>query len=126
VFGKHHPQLGHQAATIGEKSFSSGSQTCLIPQQESPTLSESAKTQHKGFTFAEKWIIWSVFCLLLALSTHWLIFPALQLISWGIVRWRWQMQQRIPPAKRYTAILALAAGGALLAWLIILLRALRE
>jgi hypothetical protein len=94
-----------------------------MPQQEPPTLSAPSRIQQKGFTIAEKWIVWSVFCLLLALSAHWLIFPALQLMSWGFVRWRWQAQQRIPIAKRFVAVLTLAAGGILLAWLIMLLGA---
>ena len=87
-------------------------------------MDKADKSRHKGFTFAEKWIIWAVFCLLLALSTHMLIFPALQLLSWGIVRWRWQAQHQIPVAHRFTAMLALVAGGVLLGWLVMQLRAL--
>ncbi|MGH7493436.1 MAG: hypothetical protein ACREOO_13735 [bacterium] len=122
--------LGHKAANVrkNSKSFilpteTSNSQTYHMPQQEFPTLSESGKTEQKGFTFAEKWIIWAVFCLLLALSTHGLIFPALQLASWGLVRWQWQAKQKTPLWQRGMAMLALIAGAALLYWAVILLRA---
>ncbi len=94
-----------------------------MPHQKSHQLDASAKTPQRGFTFAEKWIIWSVLCLLLALSTHWLIFPGLQFLAWGIVRWRWQAQHRVPLAKRYIAIIAFMAGLVLAYGAIVLLRA---
>lgn len=39
----------------------------------------------RGFTVAEKWIIWGVFCLLVALSTYrFSVFAGLMLLSAGI------------------------------------------
>jgi len=39
----------------------------------------------KGFTSAEKWIIWGVFCLLVGLSTHrFSVFVGLMLFSVGV------------------------------------------
>jgi len=39
----------------------------------------------RGFTVGEKWIIWGVFCLLIALSTHrFSVFAGLMLFSMGV------------------------------------------
>ncbi len=39
----------------------------------------------RGFTVGEKWIIWGVFCLLIALSTHrFTVFAGLMLFSMGV------------------------------------------
>ena len=78
------------------------------------------ESKQRGFTFAEKWIIWTVFCLLIALSTNFLLFPVLQLLSWGVVRWRWYKKEKIPFFKRGLAVLAVIAGAVLLAWVIAL------
>lgn len=88
--------------------------------QKSRATATAEKNKQRGFSFAEKWIIWSVFCLLIALSTHLLLFPALQLISWGIVRWRWYAKQKISVFKRGLAVFAFGAGAILLAWVIAL------
>jgi len=92
-----------------------------MPSQKSHALSKPNKSQRQGFAFAEKWIIWSVLCLLLALSTHWLIFPALQLLAWGLVRWRWQAQQRLAFVQRWPAIIAFISGGILLYYAVLAL-----
>jgi hypothetical protein len=76
----------------------------------------------KGFTVAEKWIICSVFFLLLGLSTHLLVFPALLLISWSLVRWKWQMQLKASLVKQLMTLLVLCAGAGLLAWAVAILR----
>ena len=83
-------------------------------------VSAPDKSKQRSFTFAEKWIIWSVFCLLIALSTNWLLFPAMQLLSWGIVRWRWYKKEKISVLKRGLAVLAFIVGAVLLAWVIAL------
>lgn len=92
----------------------------LMSQLKPRALNEAEKSKPRGFSFAEKWIIWSVFCLLIALSIHLLLFPALQLLSWGLVRWRWYAQQKISVFKRGLAVLAFGAGAVLLAWTIAL------
>lgn len=61
-----------------------------------------------------------MFCLLIALSTNWLLFPAMQLLSWGIVRWRWYKKEKISVLKRGLAVLAFIVGAVLLAWVIAL------
>lgn len=91
-----------------------------MSQHKSRTLDDAEKDKSRGFSFAEKWIIWSVFCLLIALSTHLLLFPALQLIAWSIVRWRWYAKQKISVFKRGFAVLAFGAGAIFLAWAIAL------
>ncbi|NUO79539.1 hypothetical protein HUU05_05635 [candidate division KSB1 bacterium] len=91
-----------------------------MPQQKTQPATEVDPSKKRGFSFAEKWIIWSVFCLLIALSTHLLLFPALQLLSWSVVRWRWYGKNKIPIFKRGLAVLALFAGAILLAWTIAL------
>lgn len=41
----------------------------------------------RGFTAAEKWVIWGVFCLLVGLSTHrFTVFVGLLLLSLGFNR----------------------------------------
>lgn len=46
--------------------------------------SKKAPTK-KGFTTAEKWIIWGVFCLLVGLSTYrFTVFSGLMILSLGI------------------------------------------
>lgn len=91
-----------------------------MPPAHAPKPSQ--QTQPRSFTFAEKWIIWSVFCLLLALSTHWLFFAALQLLAWGVVRWRWQASQKTAFVRRWPAMIAFAAGAALFYHAAVLLR----
>lgn len=97
--------------------------TQIIPHmslQKSRATADAGNGKQRGFSFAEKWIIWSVFCLLIALSIHLLLFPALQLLSWGIVRWRWYAKQKISVFKRGLAVLAFGAGAIFLAWAIAL------
>ncbi|MEK7728461.1 MAG: hypothetical protein AAB354_08615 [candidate division KSB1 bacterium] len=91
-----------------------------MSQYQPQPVNSPDKSKQRGFTFAEKWIIWSVFCLLIALSTQLLLFPALQLLSWGVVRWRWYKKEKISFFKRGLAVLAFLAGAVLLAWVIAL------
>jgi hypothetical protein len=74
------------------------------------------KKSLRGFSAAEKWVIWSVFCLLVGLSSHWLVFPALLLISWSVVRFRWYKQERTAWRQRWPSLLALLAGVGLILW----------
>ena len=75
-----------------------------LKESSSPSATVSAEKagEHdtqRGFTVAEKWVIWTVFCLLVGLSSHLLIFPALLRLSWrddhekvcaGIMARRWR------------------------------------
>ncbi|MDZ7269743.1 MAG: hypothetical protein ONB48_20825 [candidate division KSB1 bacterium] len=70
----------------------------------------------RGFTFAEKWIIWSVFCLLLALSTSLWLFPALLLFSWSGARIRALALQHAAWRRYTTPLLTLLLAAALLWW----------
>ncbi len=48
-------------------------------------MSQPAEKAKRGFTSAEKWIIWAVFCLLVALSSHrFTVFAGLMLVSAGV------------------------------------------
>jgi len=73
----------------------------------------------RGFTPVEKWILWLVFCLLISLSIHLLLFPALLLLSWSTIRWRWQAREQAPAIHRLPTIIAFLAGAGVL-WLAIL------
>lgn len=44
----------------------------------------------------------------------------MQLLSWGIVRWRWYKKEKISIFKRGFAVLAFLIGAVLLAWVIAL------
>ncbi len=47
--------------------------------------SDNVEQQKRGFTTAEKWIIWAVFCLLVGLSTSRIsVFAGLMFLSAGI------------------------------------------
>ena len=48
-------------------------------------MARAGSQRKSGFTYAEKWIIWGVFCLLLGLSTsRFTVFAGLLLASAGI------------------------------------------
>jgi len=76
--------------------------------QATSASNDSFKPQptQRGFTIAEKWIIWAVFCLLVGLSSDVLIFPALLLLSYAIVILRGAII-----AKKYLPALWLAGGA---------------
>ncbi|KAA0220437.1 hypothetical protein KJ068_27760 [bacterium] len=79
---------------------------------------KTASDGPKGFTFAEKAIIWIVFCLLVGLSTNILIFPAMLLLSWSIMKWRGQYLSKAPLLNRLYPILTFLAGAGLIWWVI--------
>ncbi len=78
--------------------------------------SSSAGDGPRGFTFAEKWIIWSVFCLLLALSTSLWLLPALLLLSWSGAKIRGLFLQRAAWPRYGAPLLALIIAAGLLWW----------
>lgn len=70
----------------------------------------------KGFSSAEKWVIWAVFCLLVGLSTHWLVFPGLLLISWSVVRFHWYVGERTVWWQRWPALVVFLVGVGMIVW----------
>jgi hypothetical protein len=80
-----------------------------------PVGEAGVQRSQRGFTVAEKWVIWAVFCLLVGLSSDLLIFPALLLLSCALVIFRGAMR-----TKKYLPALWLAGGaaiaGSLLIW----------
>jgi hypothetical protein len=66
-------------------------------------------TQKRGFTTAEKWIIWGVFCLLIGLSSHITAFFGLMIASVGVVGARRAWRSRAVPALLAAGLLT-AAG----------------
>lgn len=70
----------------------------------------------RGFSSMEKWVIWAVFCLLVGLSTHLLVFPGLLLISWSVARFRWYMRARQVWWKRWPALVVFLAGAGMIIW----------
>jgi hypothetical protein len=77
---------------------------------------QAASNSKKGFSSMEKWVIWAVFCLLVGLSTHWLVFPALLLISWSVARFRWYVGERTVWWQRWPALVVFLAGLGLMLW----------
>jgi len=89
--------------------------------KQTDTIAKAQKEQGKqnpqrGFTIIEKWIIWAVFCLLIGLSTSIFVFPALLLLSFGIIMLRNALILRNRPTTVILAVAALSAA-ALLFWL---------
>ena len=70
----------------------------------------------KGFSSVEKWIIWAVFCLLVGLSSQFIVFPALLFISWGVARFRWYMGEKIVWQQRWPAVLVFVVGIGMMLW----------
>jgi hypothetical protein len=84
---------------------------------QAETLSDHQKTKEKrGFSSLEKWIIWAVFCLLVGLSSHLIVFPGLLLISWGVARFRWYVGEKTVWWRRWPALMVFLAGAAMLLW----------
>lgn len=76
----------------------------------------SQPAPHRGFTVAEKWVMWVVFCLLVGLSSQILIFPSLLLLSYGIVLLRGAVITRKFSPNVWIAIGACAASAILVLW----------
>lgn len=72
--------------------------------------------EKRGFSSMEKWMIWAVFCLLVGLSTRFIIFPALLLISWGVVRFRWYMNEKTTWPQRWPAVVVFFTGAGIVLW----------
>ncbi|MDZ7366296.1 MAG: hypothetical protein ONB43_10555 [candidate division KSB1 bacterium] len=70
----------------------------------------------RGFAPMEKWMIWAVFCLLVGLSSHLIVFPALLLMSWGVARFRWYVREKMRWAQRWPALVVFLAGLAMMIW----------
>ena len=87
-----------------------------------PSTSPQQEEKKRGFTVAEKWIIWAVFCLLVGLSTHLLVVPAMILLTLGAVRWRMEAKQKTPIQKRLVTIVTFLLGGSFMAVAVILLK----
>jgi hypothetical protein len=64
--------------------------------------------KRRGFTTAEKWVIWGVFCLLVGLSSHITAFFGLLVLSVGIVILRNAVRSRRMPALLSGALMVLA------------------
>jgi len=77
---------------------------------------ETAQENRRGFSSLEKWVIWAVFCLLVGLSTRWIIFPALLLLSWGVARFRWYVHERVNWQQRWPAVMVFLAGAGAMLW----------
>ncbi len=75
-------------------------------------MSTEEVAKKRGFTTAEKWIIWGVFCLLVGLSSHITAFFGLMIASVGVVSGRRQFRSRAPLAA-IGAVLLIVAGIAL-------------
>ncbi|MFQ5674989.1 MAG: hypothetical protein ACE5G1_03760 [bacterium] len=57
-------------------------------------ISANKSGEKRGFTTAEKWIIWGVFCLLVGLSTYRLaVFLGLMVLSAGV--WLFMKRQKM-------------------------------
>jgi hypothetical protein len=84
--------------------------------QENQPRPQSLEPAGRGFSSMEKWIIWAVFCLLVGLSSHFLVFPAMLLIAWGVVRWRWYLGEKTAFWQRWPAYVALLAGAGMIVW----------
>ncbi len=56
-----------------------------LQNQAGKDKTENEDQKKRGFTTAEKWIIWAVFCLLVALSTYRIsLFAGLMLVPAGV------------------------------------------
>jgi hypothetical protein len=81
-------------------------QTKALPKNQPA----AAANGRRGFSSMEKWVIWAVFCLLVGLSSRLIVFPALLLISWGAVRYRWYMREKIIWQQRWPAVIVFLLG----------------
>jgi hypothetical protein len=75
---------------------------------------KESETPQRGFTVAEKWVIWAVFCLLVGLSTSFLIFPALLLVSYAVIMLRRATKTRKSGKVFWLGLSALLIGGFLI------------
>jgi hypothetical protein len=92
-------------------------QTATLPENQPRAPGDSAKEKaRRGFSSMEKWVIWAVFCLLVGLSTHPLVFPGFLFISWSVVRFRWYAREGFGWWQRWPAFLVCLAGLGLLFW----------
>jgi len=73
-------------------------------------------SNQRGLTFAEKWIIWAAFCLLLGLSTDLLLFPALLLLSWSILELKWMKITGMTWRRKLAVAVALLVAIGLMVW----------
>jgi len=83
----------------------------VVKEKESPSA-------ERGFTVAEKWVIWSVFCLLVGLSSDLLIFPGLLLLSYGIIILRRAFKTKRPASELWLGCSALLASALMFWWAI--------
>jgi hypothetical protein len=74
------------------------------------------ESPQRGFTVAEKWVIWSVFCLLVGLSTHFLIFPALLLFSYAALMLRRAAKMKKAGPEFWLGSSALVLGCLMIWW----------
>ncbi len=64
----------------------------------------------------EKWVIGAVFCLLIGLSTRFIVFPALLFMAWGVARFRWYMHEKTIWWRRWPAAMVFLAGVGMILW----------
>jgi hypothetical protein len=77
---------------------------------------KTAQENRKGFSSMEKWVIWAVFCLLVGLSTRFIVFPALLLMAWGVARFRWYRSARTLWWQRWPAVMVFLVGAGMMLW----------
>jgi hypothetical protein len=94
-----------------------------VPQTEKPKPSHAAANAdnknvngERGFTIAEKWVIWAVFLLLIGLSSDFLVFPALLLLSYSIIMLRRVFKTKSFRRELWLGSSALLASAALFWW----------
>jgi hypothetical protein len=92
-------------------------QTETLQENQSLAPGDAPKENvRRGFSSMEKWVIWAVFCLLVGLSTHLLVFPGLLFISWSVVRFRWYVSEGFGWRRRWPALMVFLAGLGLIFW----------
>jgi len=89
-----------------------------MPSQKPHPLSKADQAQQKGFTFAEKWVIWAVFCLLIGLSSDLLIFPGLLLLSYSMIILRRAFKTKRTGSELWLGGFALLASALMFWWAI--------
>lgn len=99
-----------------EKSMSSEIVHNAHPHSPVDLAKLKSGPEKRGFSSMEKWVIWAVFCLLVGLSTRFIIFPALLLISWGVVRFRWYAAEKTSWRQRWPAIVVFLTGAGIVLW----------
>jgi hypothetical protein len=85
-------------------------------QRGKPEGATQRGVARRGFAPMEKWMIWAVFCLLVGLSSHLIVFPALLLMSWGVARFRWYAREKVGAAQRWPAVVVFLAGLGMMFW----------